>query len=61
MANENVKYVTEPRFKQKEVVEFLTRESSGKVSATSIHRRLEPVYGDQTVDSGTVRKWVRLA
>jgi transposase-like protein len=44
------------RFKQRAVAEFLTVE---KVPPIEIHRRMQAVYGDQCVDVGTVRRWVR--
>jgi hypothetical protein len=44
------------RFKQRVVIEFLTAE---KVPPIEIHRRMQAVYGDQCVDVGTVRRWVR--
>ena len=44
------------RFEQHAVIEFLTVE---KVLPIEIHRRMQAVYGDQCVDVGTVRWWVR--
>jgi len=44
------------RFKQRAVIEFLTVE---KVPPIEIHRKMQPVYGDQCVDVSTVRRWVR--
>ena len=61
MANKNVKCNKESHFKQKAVVKFSTQESSEEVPAISIHWHLEPFYGDQTLDSGTVCKGLRLA
>jgi len=45
------------RFKQRAAIEFLTAE---KVPSVEIHRRMQAVYGDQSVDVSTVRRWVRL-
>jgi hypothetical protein len=39
------------RLKQRAVIQFLSTEN---VTATEIHRRLEPVYGENTVDRTTV-------
>ena len=44
------------RFKLRAVIEFLTAE---KGPPTEIHRRMQAVYGDQCVEVGTVRRWVR--
>ena len=41
--------------KQRCVIEFLHAE---KIAPKDIHRRLLNVYGDQTVDVSTVRRWV---
>ena len=41
--------------KQRCVIEFLHAE---KIAPKDIHRRLVNVYGDQTVDVSTVRRWV---
>jgi len=41
--------------KQRCVIEFLHVE---KITPNDIHRRLLNVYGDQTVDVSTVRRWV---
>jgi len=41
--------------KQRCVIEFL---HAGKIAPNDIHRRLLNVYGDQTVDVSTVRRWV---
>jgi len=41
--------------KQRCVTEFLHAE---KIAPNEIHRRLLNVYGDQTVDVSTVRRWV---
>jgi len=48
--------VSDVRFKQRAVIEFLTAE---KVPPTEIHRRMQAVYGNQCVDVSTVRRWVR--
>ena len=45
----------EVRMKQRSVTEFLHAE---KIAPNDIHRRLLNVYGDQTVDVSTVRRWV---
>ncbi|XP_031461807.1 high mobility group protein HMG-I/HMG-Y isoform X1 [Phasianus colchicus] len=45
----------EVRMKQWCVIEFLHAE---KIEPVDIHRRLLNVYGDQTVDVSTVRRWV---
>jgi hypothetical protein len=45
----------EVRMKQTCVIEFLHAE---KIAPNVIHRRLLNVYGDQTVDVSTVRRWV---
>jgi len=45
----------EVRMKQRCVIEFL---HAGKNAPNDIHRRLLNVYGDQTVDVSTVRRWV---
>jgi hypothetical protein len=45
----------EVRTKQRCVIEFLHAE---KIAPIEIHRRLLNVYGDQTVDVSTVRRWV---
>jgi hypothetical protein len=44
------------RFKQRAVIEFLTAE---KFPPIENHRRMQTVCGDQCVDVGTVRRWVR--
>jgi hypothetical protein len=44
------------RFKQRPVIEFLT---AGKVSPIEIHRRMQDVYGDQSVAVSTVGRCVR--
>ena len=41
--------------KQRCVIEFLHAE---KIEPSDIHRHLLNVYGDQTVDVSTVRRWV---
>jgi transposase len=41
--------------KQRRVIEFLHAEN---IAPNDIHRRLLNVYGDQTVDVSTVRRWV---
>jgi len=43
------------RMKQRCVIELLHAE---KIAPNDIHRRLLNVYGDQTVDVSTVRRWV---
>jgi len=48
--------VSDVRFKQRAVIEFLTSE---KVPPIEIHRRMQAVFGDQCVDVSTVRRWVR--
>jgi len=45
----------EVRMKQRCVIEFLSAE---KIAPNDIHRHLMNVYGDQTVDVSTVRRWV---
>jgi len=45
----------EGRMKQRCVIEFLHAE---KIAPNDIHRHLLNVYGDQTVDVSTVRRWV---
>ena len=45
----------EVRMKQRCIIEFLHAE---KIAPNDIHRRLLNVYGDQTVDVSTVRRWV---
>ena len=45
----------EVHVKQRCVHEFLHVE---KIAPNDIHRRLLNIYGDQTVDAGTVRRWV---
>lgn len=42
------------RLKQRAVIEFLTAEG---VNPTDIHRRLQAVYGDGTIDRSTVNRW----
>ena len=44
------------RIRQRSVVEFLTAEGEMPIR---LHERLKNVYGDATVDVGTVRRWVR--
>ena len=44
------------RFKQRAAIEFLTAK---KVPPIEIHRRMQAVCGDQSVDVSTVRCWVR--
>jgi len=48
--------LSDVRFKQRAVTEFLTAE---KVPPIEIHRRIQTVYDDQCVDVSTVRRWVR--
>ena len=45
----------EVRMKQRCVIEFLHAE---KIAPNDTHRRLVNVYGDQTVDVSTMRRWV---
>ena len=45
----------EVRMKQRCIIEFLHAE---KIAPYDIHGRLLNVYGDQTVDVSTVRRWV---
>jgi len=45
----------EVRMKQRCVIEFLHAE---KIAPNDIHRHLLNVYGDQTVDVSTMRRWV---
>jgi hypothetical protein len=45
----------EVRMKQRCVIEFLHVD---KIAPNDIHQRLLNVYGDQTVDVSTVRRWV---
>jgi len=45
----------EVHMKQRCVIEFLHAE---KIAPNDIHRRLLNVYGDQTVNVSTVRRWV---
>ena len=42
------------RPKQRIVIEYLTAE---KVTPSSIHARLKAVYGDESIDLSTVRRW----
>jgi hypothetical protein len=42
------------RFKQRVVIEFLVTEN---VKTVDIHRRLLVVYGNQTLDVSSVRRW----
>ena len=44
------------RIRQHSVIAFLTAEDEIPIH---IHERLKNVYGDATVDVGTVRRWVR--
>ena len=45
----------EVHMKQRCVIEFLHAEN---IAPNDIHRRLLNVYGDQTVDISTVKRWV---
>jgi len=45
--------VSDVRFKQRAVIEFLTAE---KLPPMEIHRRMPAVYGDQCVDVSTVTR-----
>jgi hypothetical protein len=51
-----VEEVSDVRFRQRAVIEFLTAE---KVPPIEIHRRMQAVYGDQCADVSTVSRWVR--
>jgi hypothetical protein len=42
------------RLKQRAVIEFLSAEN---VTPTEIHRRLQAVYGENTVNRTTVNRW----
>jgi len=42
------------RLKQREVTEFLSAEN---VTPAEIHRRLQAVYGENTVNRTTVNRW----
>jgi len=53
--SDKMAYDMEVRMKQRCVIEFLCEE---KIAPNDIHRRLLNVYGDQTVDVSTVRRWV---
>ena len=44
------------RIRQRSVIEFLTAEGEMPIR---IHEKLKNVYGDETVDASTVRRWVR--
>ena len=48
--------ISDVRFKQRAVIEFLTKE---KFPPIKIRRRMQVVYGDQCVDVSTARRWVR--
>jgi len=50
-----MKEFSDIRFKQHDVIEFLTAQ---KVPPIEIHRRMQAVYGDQCVDVSTVGRWV---
>jgi len=47
--------LSDVRFKQRSVIEFLNAE----VPPIENHRRMQAVYGDQSVDVTTLRRWVR--
>ena len=47
--------LSDVRFKQRAVIEFLNAE----VPPIENHRRMQAVYGDQSVDVTTLRRWVR--
>ena len=47
--------VAEHRRKQRAVIEFLFLEGE---SAANIHRRLRNVYGNESLDVSTVRRWI---
>jgi hypothetical protein len=42
------------RLKQRAVAEFLSAEN---VTPTEIHRRLQTVYGENTVNRNTINRW----
>ncbi|UYV73813.1 hypothetical protein LAZ67_11000992 [Cordylochernes scorpioides] len=46
------------RIRQRLVTEFLFK--SGNISATTIHSKLQPVYGNKTLDRSTIQRWVQL-
>jgi len=48
--------VSDIRFKQRAVIEFLTVE---KVPPIQIQKWMQTIYGEQCVDVSTVRRWVR--
>ncbi|UYV68991.1 hypothetical protein LAZ67_6001945 [Cordylochernes scorpioides] len=43
--------------RQRSVTEFLFK--SGDISATTIHSKLQPVYGNETIDRCTIQRWVQ--
>ena len=45
------------RIRQRSVIEFLF--NSGDLSATVIHSKLKPVYGNETLDRSTIQSWVQ--
>lgn len=45
------------RLRQRSVMEFLFK--TGDDSATSIHRKLLPVYGEDTLDRSSIQRWVQ--
>ena len=47
--------LSDVRFKERAVIEFLNAE----VPPIENHRRMQAVYGDQSVDVTTLRRWVR--
>ena len=47
--------VSDVRFKQRAVIEFLTMEKGPPIE---IHRWMQAIYDDQCVDVSTVRRWV---
>ncbi|UYV71100.1 hypothetical protein LAZ67_8001714 [Cordylochernes scorpioides] len=45
------------RIRQRSVTEFLFK--SGDISATTIHSKLQPVYGNETLDRSIIQRWVQ--
>ncbi|UYV77910.1 hypothetical protein LAZ67_15002803 [Cordylochernes scorpioides] len=45
------------RIRQRSVTEFIFK--SGDISATTIHSKLQPVYGNETLDRSTIQRWVQ--
>ena len=44
------------KHKQRSIIEFLTKEGC---SPCDIHRRLQNVYGDDTIDKSNVLRWMK--